>query len=141
MIGQLVEGAEGELSRPVRIGKVGGNRPRMLRVVVANERTREDILRKAPELNKGISENRKKIYINPDYTMRERERNKALRDELKRRRANGEEDLVIRGSQIVVKKKAGDTSHREQDLKGPRVPHSPSRNGRQSGNRQSPGRE
>ena len=42
-----------------------------------------------------------KIYVSPDLTVREREVNRALRDELKRRRANGEQNLIIKRGRIV----------------------------------------
>ena len=47
----------------------------------------------------------KKIYINPDYTPKQREQNKELRAEMKRRMEEGEEDLTIRHGKIVVWKK------------------------------------
>ena len=46
------------------------------------------------------------IQIAPDRTAKQREERKQLRDELERRKNEGEEDLVIRHSKIV-KKPAG----------------------------------
>ena len=43
------------------------------------------------------------IYINPDRTKHEQNTHKALRQELKRRREEGEENLIIRGGKIVSK--------------------------------------
>ena len=43
------------------------------------------------------------MFITPDLTTREREVNKALRDELKRRKGNGEQNLMIKRGRIVSK--------------------------------------
>ena len=43
------------------------------------------------------------IYVTPDLTFKEREVNKALRDELKRRKANGEQNLIIKRGRIISK--------------------------------------
>ena len=41
------------------------------------------------------------MYLSPDLTLREREEGRKLREELKRRRDNGEHNLVIRNRKIV----------------------------------------
>ena len=43
------------------------------------------------------------IYVSPDYTHKEREANKILREELKRCKENGEVNLGISNGMIVVK--------------------------------------
>ena len=43
----------------------------------------------------------KRIYINQDYTKKQRDAHKALRDELKERLRKGEQNLFIRKGQIV----------------------------------------
>ena len=42
-----------------------------------------------------------KVYFNHDLTPKEREADRALREELKARREQGEEDIVIRNGKIV----------------------------------------
>ena len=53
------------------------------------------------------------IYINPDLTRAERMEQKGLRDELKRRKAQGEMDIMIKGNQIV-KKQPRETAQRDR---------------------------
>jgi hypothetical protein len=43
------------------------------------------------------------IYLNHDLTPKEQEKDKALRDELKKRRADGETNLMIRNGSIVTR--------------------------------------
>ena len=92
------------LENPVRLGqyKVGTNvKPRLLRITVKCEETKANILKRAYKLNKDVTDKTKKIYINQDLTSKERETEKKLRDELRVRRGNGEDDLVIRNGKIV----------------------------------------
>ena len=44
-----------------------------------------------------------KVYVSPDLTAKEREVNKALRKELKRRKAQGEKEIMIKRGKIVSK--------------------------------------
>ena len=43
------------------------------------------------------------VYVVPDLIVKQREDRKKLRDELVRRRGEGEQDLVIRGGRIIKK--------------------------------------
>ena len=87
---------------PVRLGRENvGTRPRLLRVKVSTVEQKSEILRNARKLNQGVAEQKNRIYINQDYTPTERQRNKTLRDELKRRTDDGERDIGIRGGRIV----------------------------------------
>ena len=98
------EGVEKELENPTRLGqyKIGTNvKPRLLRVTVRSDETKTSIMKRAHKLNTGVTDKREKIYINHDLTPKEREVEKELRDELRTRRENGEEDLVIRNGKIV----------------------------------------
>ena len=47
-------------------------------------------------------ESTREVYIGPDLTRKERLANKDLREELKARRARGEEDIFIRRNEIVT---------------------------------------
>jgi hypothetical protein len=119
LLAKLVPLDEDEVVDPVRLGKVSlGNRPRMLRVTIKKEEKRKEILRKAPELNRTVADEKKRIYINPDYTQKQREQYKALREEKKRRIDAGEENLAIRNGKIVTVKprqQAGMDDHGNKD--------------------------
>ena len=82
----------------VRIGKVSDTRPRLLRVRCSDFEAKMAILRAARNLRS--SKNFKNVYINPDRTRMQREKNGELRRELRERRNAGEK-VVIRGDQIV----------------------------------------
>lgn len=71
---------EGEFINPIRIGKVGGSKPRLLKVTVRNQEKRGNILRHASRLNHNVKNPEERIYINPDLTPQEREREKKARD-------------------------------------------------------------
>lgn len=103
ILGEVMKIEEADISNPVRLGKVGGNKPRYLRVTVVSEEKKWRILKKTKELNKNKDEKERKkwIYINPDYTTKQREENKALREEMRRRKEGGEKDLIIRKGKIV----------------------------------------
>lgn len=107
LLQQITDISEDEILEPTRLGSVGGNRPRLLRVTLKTEERKKEILRMAPKskINQGKTENRKKHFINADYTPKEREENYKLRMEKKQRTDRGEEDLIIRNGKIVKKKK------------------------------------
>ena len=50
----------------------------------------------------GQQESTRDVYIGPDLTRKERLANKDLRDELRARRARGEENIAIRRNEIVT---------------------------------------
>ena len=94
------------LENPTRLGqyKIGTNvKPRLLRVTVRSDETKTNIMKRAYKLNTGVTNKSEKVYINHDLTPKERETEKELRDELRARRGNGEEDLVIRNGKIVTR--------------------------------------
>ena len=106
LLERVTDITEGEFEDPIRLGKVGGNRPRLLRITLKDEAKKKEVLKKAPQsrLNDGITENKNKHYINADCTPREREENWKLRQELKQRTESGEEGLVIRNKKVVKKR-------------------------------------
>lgn len=105
ILGKLTKIVDDGLTDPVRLGKIGGNRPRMLRVSVKSIEKKKEIIKKAHEINVGITDKNKRIYINPDLTPKQREKNRELRAELSRRVQGGEVNLAIRGGKIVTWKK------------------------------------
>ena len=102
LIKTIVDINENELTDPIRLGKEGGTRHRMLKLTVKNEEKKKEIMKKASELNKGKAQSATRIYINQDLTKTQREKHKALRDELKERKQKGEENIAIRNWKIVT---------------------------------------
>ena len=84
----------------VRLGKRGQN-PRIIKVAFKDKETKHKVITSQKKLNVGVSETRKVIYINQDYTPNQRKLEAQLRDEIKQRRVNGEQDLVIRDLRII----------------------------------------
>ena len=82
-----------------RIGKPRNDKPRPLRVTGLTLSKKYEILRKARSL-KG-QEEFKGVFFNPDLTPRQQREAKLLRAELKQRRENGEQDLIIRNGKIT----------------------------------------
>ena len=82
-----------------RVGKLQEDRPRLLVVTLDNVETKQELLRMSSQF-RSIPE-WKNLYINPDLTPAEREANWKLRQELARRRAAGEEGIIIRQGAIV----------------------------------------
>ena len=67
-----------ELSKCICLGKVSQTRPRPVLITIKN------------------------VYISPDMTAKEREEAKQLRAELRRRRSEGEHNLVIQRGKIIT---------------------------------------
>ena len=81
-----------------RIGRISSSKPRLLRVKCYDNESKIAMLRKARSLRHLPQYS--KVYINPDLTLFQREQNKQLRTELRRRREMGEK-VTIRRGQIV----------------------------------------
>ena len=84
----------------LRLARSASNKARPLLVTVTDLEEKLLILRNAFNLrhHKEFSN----IFISPDRTKQERESFRMLTDELKRRKSNGETNLVIRNNKIVV---------------------------------------
>ena len=89
-----------------RLGAVrdDGN-PRPLCIKFRDLETRRRLLSNARVLNKSKVPWHKKVYVNPDLTKAQREKDRAARSELKRRRDNGETNLIIRNFMVVTKQR------------------------------------
>ena len=83
-----------------RLGKLSST-SRPIRVVLSDYSQNQQILKKAKSLRS--SADYKNVYINIDRTIMQQREAKFLRDELKRRTANGENDLVIYGGKVIPK--------------------------------------
>lgn len=95
---------EDAVGHPVRLGQihVGRNsRPRLLRMEIKSEEEKRKLMKNVYHLNTERTDPTKKIYINNDSTSKERDQFHILREEMKRRREEGENDLVIRGVKIL----------------------------------------
>ena len=87
-----------DIKDAVRIGtKRGDGKARLLKIMFHDLQIKREVLGKAKLLKSGKHSG---IYINPDLTPEQRIKDKALRDELKLRRNNGEEGLVIKRGRI-----------------------------------------
>ena len=95
---------------PVRLGRIS-DKPRLLRVTLKSEHMLNTIVNKAREQNHLLNpyerDPRKKIYINKDYSEKERIQRKKAVDEKKERERNGETNLEIRRGKVVVKGQYG----------------------------------
>ena len=93
---------------PVRIGKISGDKPRMIRVTLRSEIVLKDILHRARnenyKLNPIEKDNKKKIYINRDFSMKVRDERKEVFKEKKRLEALGEKCYVRKNKLIQAGK-------------------------------------
>ena len=95
-----------DIEKIVRLGKVVRSsdeetRTRPLLIKFKNVSDKWKLLKNARNM-KNAPEVCKKVIIAPDLTKEERERDRNLRAELKRRKENGEVNLVIKKNQIVI---------------------------------------
>ncbi len=96
------------VTKLVRLGGRGQNqhaKPRLLLVTLDLPDRRRAILAAAKSLRH--TEKWSNIYISPDLTPTEREKDKQVRLEMKERRDAGEKTLYIRGGQILVRQQRG----------------------------------
>lgn len=82
-----------------RLGKQLNNKPRLLLITLENEAPRWEILRAARKLKDSTKYG--SVFINPDLSRKERDDNRQLRTELKRRRSLGERNLRIYRGEII----------------------------------------
>ena len=89
--------------KPVRLGKktdLLAGKPRLIKVTINSVSTGKMLLSKAKHLRSSDDEALSFIYITPDMTPKERENSMKLREELKKRRLEGEH-VIIRGGKII----------------------------------------
>ena len=93
-----------EVKDPLRLGhiKVGrGAKPRFLKLV-RSEKAKAAITKNAAKWNREMTDPAKRVFINHDTTVKEREAFKKLRAELRTRTEVGEQNLAIRGGKVVT---------------------------------------
>ena len=92
------------ITQCTRLGKPTAGRTQLLQVSLDSETTAKNVIRSAKSLRdspvKSISD---MVYINPDLTKDQCAAQFQLRAELKRRRASGEVNLIIKNNRIVTK--------------------------------------
>ena len=90
-----------QMPQPTRLGKQnkrGNSRPRKIECETAEQMYM--MLKRSKTLSR--HESTRDVYIGPELTRKERLANKDLRQELKARRARGEEKILIRRNEIVT---------------------------------------
>ena len=108
IINKLVDFEEADLEcKPVRVGKFQNDKPRLLRLTLKSEYMVRIIANKARDnsdlLNPDEKDNKKKIYINKDFSYKARENRKEALKEKKVREEQGEENLTIWRNKVVKK--------------------------------------
>ena len=88
-----------EFGTVTRLGKRFEGKNRLTKVVLDSVKSKRMILGAAKKLRESDAWNN--IYVTPDLSPKEREKNKQLRAELKKRKEDGEDSLVIRKGKIV----------------------------------------
>jgi regulator of replication initiation timing len=88
------------VDQPVRIGRPKNNAPRLLRIKCTSQEEKLRILRSSKTL-RDLPEY-KNVYIHPDRTPMQQAAHKALREELRRRKLEGEDVMIFKGK-IVEK--------------------------------------
>ena len=78
----------------------GKGRP--VKVVLANIQTKREILRNAKKLRQSESEILQKVFINPDLTTAQKATDKKLREEMWKRRGDGENVIIHRGEIVTA---------------------------------------
>ncbi len=84
-----------------RLGRIQFGKDRLLRVRFEKEEDRQQILRCAPKLKAADQPWMRNVFINPDRTRLEQDQYRILRNELKRRRQNGEK-VFIRSGKVLT---------------------------------------
>ena len=90
-----------DISNLFRVGRKSENKNRPLVVKFASLETREKFLKSSGDLKIKCGNAIKPVYMSIDRTQKQREAHKILVEQLKRRRATGEQNLAIRGDKIV----------------------------------------
>lgn len=85
----------------LRIGQTNGTKPKVLIVKFSSHDTKRNVLQNAPKLRNYVPVGSTlKVFISPDYTKKQQEFQKTLRNELRTRKENGE-DVIIQKNKVV----------------------------------------
>ena len=91
-----------KITKSLRLGKKHENKNRPLLIGLENQQNVVNITSRAAYLRH--HDKYENIYIAPDMTKYQRSKHKQLVDELKRRKSNGENNLIIRNGEIVTRR-------------------------------------
>lgn len=100
--GLFVDIQEGEIEQTTRLGIRGKGpdaKPRVLLVHFNDPSLRDEVIQACSKLRK--TEKWRTVYIAPDLSKDQRQERWNLREELKRRKEEGEENLIIRNGKII----------------------------------------
>ena len=86
-----------------RVGKRDSEKVRPILIKFCDEETKMKYLKESRDLKIKVGDEEERIYVSNDLTRNQREKTKQLATEIKKRRDQGEENLVIRNFQIVKK--------------------------------------
>ena len=108
LIGELDIELEVARFKAIRLGKqIAANRARPFKVELEAEEDKYKFLKKAARIRNTQVEKFKKIIISADLTLKQRELDKILREELKMRRDAGERNIKIKDGRIVQSTEEG----------------------------------
>ena len=86
-----------------RIGRPHSERPRLIRIICIGNEDKWNIIKKSKSLRD--SQEFSQVFMNPDLTASQQKMEKELRDELKRRKEDGEDVIIHRGKVILRNEK------------------------------------
>ena len=89
-----------DISKAFRAGKLLQDKPRPLVVTLSDEATKWEILRLAPQLRGSTKYD--DVFLSPDRTPEERERDRKVRFEAKKLREEGKKVRIHRGKVVVI---------------------------------------
>ena len=100
---KIIPDEEVKIDQITRIGKKKENNSRLIRIKVQNSDIKRRILQNSNKVNEGteIIDPKKKIYINPDYTKKESELQKTLRDKLRAMPTEERAKYTIKFNRII----------------------------------------
>ena len=84
-----------------RLGKKTANQSRPIKITMKSVEDKSSVLNKLKEMRESKVDILKSIFITPDLSKSERDKQKSLRAALRERRRKGENDLIIRRGRIV----------------------------------------
>ena len=96
-----------------RLGKYDKDKTRPIKVFMGSEEDRHIILSRLATMRRTKHPKLEEVFLVPDLPEEDRQCRKELRTELSRRKAAGEEDLIIQRGRIVQKTSRGPTENNE----------------------------
>lgn len=94
-----------------RLGARSEGKTRPMCLKLRNIEARTTLLTKAHLLKNSTTAWHRKVFINPDLTPAQRQKDRAAREELNRRKKSGEQNLIIRNFKVVKDRRP---AHRDQ---------------------------